>query len=119
MAETQVNNVVSESKVLPALEHHVDEAEETNQALQNERQLTLRDTFKLYPKAIMFSFVISLAVIMEGFDTNLMGNFYPFPQFKNRFGDQVDPQGGMLVSAKWQTIIGNSGQVRSKAQPRS
>lgn len=59
----------------------------------------------------MFSFIISLAVIMEGYDTNLMGNFYPYPSFKNRFGDQVDPEGGMLVSAKWQTIIGNSTQV--------
>tara|TARA_R110002060_G_scaffold9604_7_gene14372 strand:+ start:795 stop:1163 length:369 start_codon:yes stop_codon:yes gene_type:complete len=87
-------------------------AEEATHAIQLERDLSLRDTFKLYPRAIMFSFVISLAVIMEGYDTKLMGNFYPYPSFKNRFGDQVDPEGGMLVSAKWQTIIGNSTQVR-------
>ncbi|PVH89545.1 maltose permease MAL31 [Cadophora sp. DSE1049] len=89
------------------------QAEEATHAIQLERDLTLKDTFKLYPRAIMFSFIISLAVIMEGYDTNLMGNFYPYPSFKNRFGDEVDPEGGMLVSAKWQTIIGNSTQVGS------
>jgi MFS transporter, SP family, general alpha glucoside:H+ symporter len=119
MAETHVNTVVAESKVPPTTEHYVDDAEETIHALQNERQLTLRDTFKLYPKAIMFSFIISLAVIMEGYDTNLMGNFYPFPEFKNRFGDEVDPEGGRLVSARWQTILSNATQVRPEAQCRS
>lgn len=88
------------------------QADEATHAIQLERDLSLRDTFKLYPRAIMFSFIISLAVIMEGYDTNLMGNFYPYPSFKNRFGDEADPEGGMLVSAKWQTIIGNSTQVR-------
>lgn len=42
-----------------------------------------------------------------------MSNFYPFPAFKNRFGDEVDPDGGNLVSARWQTIIGNGVQAGS------
>lgn len=88
-----------------------DDGTDVGNALQQERQLTLKETFKLYPKAIMFSFMISLAVIMEGYDTNLMGNFFPFPEFKNRFGDEVDPDGGRLVSARWQTILGNGTQV--------
>ena len=43
-----------------------------------------------------------------------MSNFYPFPAFKNRFGDQPDPEdGGMLVSSHWQTIINYGVQAGS------
>lgn len=92
-------------------------AAETQRALQNERSMTLRDSFKLFPKAIMFSLIFSTAIIMEGYDTNLIGNLYAFPQFKNRWGDQVDPEGGMLISARWQTLIGNIGQVSHEHLP--
>lgn len=85
----------------------------TQTAIQAERALSLRDSFKLYGKGILFSIVFSTAIIMEGYDTNLLGNFYAFPQFQNRFGDEVDPAGGRVVSAKWQTIIGNCGQAGS------
>jgi len=109
------STTVPESKEAAALEPSRSTVSDVNNldgAIANERQLSFRDTLRLWPKAIMFSFVISLAVIMEGYDTNLLGNFYAFPEFKNRFGDQVDPEGGMLVSARWQTILSNSTQVR-------
>ncbi|KAH8897244.1 maltose permease MAL31 [Thozetella sp. PMI_491] len=87
---------------------------EAIEAINNERQMTLRDTFRFWPKAIGFSLLLSLAVIMEGYDTNLMSNFYAFPAFKNAFGDEVDhSDGGMLISSRWQTIIGNGVQVGS------
>ncbi len=106
-------SALAEPKVLPPTTSDLPgtQADEATHAIQLERDLSLKDTFKLYPRAILFSLIISLAVIMEGYDTNLMGNFYPFPEFKNTFGDEVYPEGGRLVSAKWQTIIGNSTQV--------
>ncbi|KAH6844795.1 hypothetical protein B0I37DRAFT_378296 [Chaetomium sp. MPI-CAGE-AT-0009] len=82
-------------------------------AIKAETQMTLRDTFRLWTKAILFSFVLSLAVIMEGYGTNLMSNFYPSPASKNHYGDQVDPDGGRLISARWQTSISNATQVGS------
>ena len=85
----------------------------TQQAIKTEREMTLRDTLRLWPKAILFSFILSLAIIMEGYDTNLMSNFYAYPAFKNRFGNEDDPDGGMLISSTWQTIISNSTQVRT------
>ncbi|KAH8650184.1 general substrate transporter [Xylariales sp. PMI_506] len=85
--------------------------EETNAALNNERQMALIEGLLFWKKALFFSFFISLAVIMEGYDTSLMNNFFPFPAFKNKFGDEVDPSGGNLVSARWQTIILNGTQV--------
>lgn len=40
-----------------------------------------------------------------------MSNFYAYPAFKEKFGDQIDENGDPLVSAQWQTIIMNCGQV--------
>lgn len=85
--------------------------EDTNVAIDNERKMTVRQSIRFWWKAIVFSFVISLCVIMEGYDTSLMNKFFAFEPFKNRFGDQVDDEGNPLVSARWQTIILNGTQV--------
>jgi hypothetical protein len=45
--------------------HVVDEFEEAKAAAENEHQLSVRDTFKLYPKAIGFSLIFSTAVIVS------------------------------------------------------
>ncbi|CRK27129.1 hypothetical protein BN1723_016246 [Verticillium longisporum] len=49
-------------------------------ATRLERQMTVRQCLRFWPKAILFSLIVSLAIIME--DTNLMSNFYPFPMFQ-------------------------------------
>lgn len=90
--------------------------DETNAAIDNEHNMTVRQSLRFWWKAVLFSFIISLCVIMEGYDTSLMNNFFPFPAFKNRFGDEDDPEGGRLVSSRWQTIILNGTQV-SWARP--
>lgn len=99
------------SEANPEIPHINNEAKK---ATENETTMTLREAVRLYPKAIIFSLIFSTAVIMEGYDLTLMGSFYAFPTFKNKFGDQVDPEeGGMLVSARWQTAISNGVQVGS------
>ncbi|KAL0945005.1 MFS maltose permease [Colletotrichum truncatum] len=92
---------------------HGNEQGEAITAMQIERQMTVRESFRFWPKAILFSFIISLAIIMEGYDTNLMSNFYVFPAFQKRYGDQVNADGDPIVSARWQTIINNGVQVGS------
>lgn len=57
---------------------------EAKHATDNEHNLTVRNALKLYPKAVMFSLLLSTAVIMEGYDLSLMGSFFGYPQFKNR-----------------------------------
>lgn len=54
---------------------------------------------------------LGLTFRAQGYDTNLMSNFYPFPPFQQRFGNEVDSKGNPVISAEWQTIINNSGQV--------
>lgn len=90
--------------------------QEARNATRNEQNMTIREALRLYPNAVVFSIIFSTAVIMEGYDLSLMGSFYAFTPFKNFYGDQVDPvEGGMLVSAKWQTGISNGVQVCSVA----
>ena len=55
----------------------------------DEKNMTTREAIKIYKKAIMWSLVISTCVIMEGYDTNLLGNFYAYPSFQRKFGDPV------------------------------
>ena len=86
--------------------------DDTNAAINNEHNMSVRQSLRFWWKAIVFSFVISLCVVMEGYDTSLMNKFFAFQPFRNRFGDEVDADGNKLVSARWQTIILNGTQVR-------
>jgi MFS transporter, SP family, general alpha glucoside:H+ symporter len=90
--------------------------QEARNATANELNMTLGEAFRLYPKAVLFSVIFSTAVVMEGYDLSLMNSFYAFTPFKNFYGDQIDPEeGGKLISAAWQTGIGNGVQVCSVA----
>ncbi|RMD42774.1 hypothetical protein DV735_g2333, partial [Chaetothyriales sp. CBS 134920] len=90
-----------------------DEIAEAREAREKEGSLSVRDALKLYPKAIFFSIIFSTAVIMEGYDLSLMGSFFGFPPFKNRYGTAADPEGGKLITAPWQSGISNGVQVGS------
>jgi SP family general alpha glucoside:H+ symporter-like MFS transporter len=45
---------------------------------QKEKTMLVMQAIRYYKKAIFWSLIISMCVIMEGFDTNLLGNFYPY-----------------------------------------
>jgi SP family general alpha glucoside:H+ symporter-like MFS transporter len=89
--------------------------DDTSAAINNEHNMSVRQSLRFWWKAIVFSFVISLCVVMEGYDTSLMNKFFAFTPFKNRFGDEVDSEGNKLVSSRWQTIILNGTQVCSSS----
>jgi SP family general alpha glucoside:H+ symporter-like MFS transporter len=85
--------------------------DDTNAAINNEHNMTVRQSLRFWWKAVVFSFVISLCVVMEGYDTSLMNKFFAFEPFKNKFGDEADADGIKLVSSRWQTIILNGTQA--------
>ncbi|KIL93987.1 hypothetical protein FAVG1_02549 [Fusarium avenaceum] len=93
-----------------------DEAEKPAARAANDREhtLTLRDSLRLYPKAIAFSLLFSTAIIMEGYDLSLLGSFYGYDAFKQKFGNELDANGNLIISADWQTYIqvgGMCGQI--------
>lgn len=81
-----------------------------------EKSMSFREGFRLYPKAIMFSFCISLAVVMEGYDTWLIGTFYSIPVFNKKYGGPAGVVDGVQtyqIGASWQSALSNGGQVGS------
>lgn len=81
-------------------------------AAESERKMGFREGARLYPMAMFFSFGLSLAVIMEGYDTWLLGSFYGMPAFARKYGSfaGVDPKTGedtYSVDVTWQNALGN------------
>jgi SP family general alpha glucoside:H+ symporter-like MFS transporter len=85
--------------------------DDTSAAINNEHNMSVRQSLRFWWKSIVFSFVISLRVVMEGYNTSLMNKFFAFTPCRNKFGNEVDADGNMIVSSRWQTIILNGTQV--------
>ncbi|KAJ8059575.1 hypothetical protein OCU04_011231 [Sclerotinia nivalis] len=77
---------------------------------EKEHNMTLLQGIKLYPKAIAWSLLISTCIAMEGYDLCLLSNFYAFPQFNEKYGEQL-PDGTWQVPAKWQAGLSNGANV--------
>lgn len=72
--------------------------ENAKAATNKEQSMTLLQGIKLYPKAVMWSVLISTCIAMEGYDISLVNNFYAFPQFNRKYG-QMLANGTYQVSA--------------------
>ncbi|KAL1839552.1 hypothetical protein VTJ49DRAFT_1415 [Mycothermus thermophilus] len=79
-------------------------------ATENEQNMTLMQGIRLYPKAIAWSILISTCIVMEGYDICLINNFYAFPQFNKKYGEQL-PSGEWEVPAPWQAGLSNGANV--------
>lgn len=80
----------------------------SNEAKDNdnkEKNMSLSEGLKTFPKAAMWSVILSTALIMEGYDTNLLSSFYGFPAFTEKFGEWYEAQGEYQIPAKWQTSL--------------
>lgn len=93
----------------PDYEQLVSEARAAQEA---EHDMTFFQAVKRYPKAIGFSVIISLAIVMEGYDLSLMATFFAQPQFQQRYGIQT-ANGNWIIPAQWQTGLQNGVQVGS------
>ncbi|KAK9358961.1 general substrate transporter [Lipomyces starkeyi] len=65
---------------------------------------------KAYPKAIFWCLLVSMCVVMEGYDTILIGNFYAYPSFAKKYGTYF-PGVGYQLTAAWQAGLGNASGV--------
>ncbi|KPI41899.1 General alpha-glucoside permease [Cyphellophora attinorum] len=81
-------------------------------ASRAEHQMTFRQGMRKYPKAIAWAVGISLAIIMEGYDTALVTSLYAFDTFQKTYG-VPDGAGQYQISPKWQASISNGAVVSS------
>lgn len=66
-------------------------------ATDKEHEMTLLQGLQLYPKAIGWSLLFSSVIIMEGYDVVLMGSFYAYPTFREKYGE-LQPDGSYELS---------------------
>ncbi|KAL2848345.1 general substrate transporter [Aspergillus pseudodeflectus] len=85
--------------------------ERAHRASEFEHSMTNAEAVKLFPKAIAWSFLISLSIIMEGYDTSLLGSFYAYPTFAQKFGSFDERSNTYQVSSSWQSGLQNGTQV--------
>jgi SP family general alpha glucoside:H+ symporter-like MFS transporter len=67
-------------------------------ATEKEQSMSLMQGIRLYPKAVLWSVLISTCIAMEGYDISLVNNFYAFPQFNRKYGELLG-DGSYEVSA--------------------
>jgi SP family general alpha glucoside:H+ symporter-like MFS transporter len=84
---------------------------EAKQATDDEHAQTLMQALRENRKAVMWSVLISMGIIMEGYDTILMGNFFAYPQFQMKYGQNYGGNIGWQVSAPWQTGLSMASTV--------
>ncbi|RDW58444.1 sugar transporter-like protein [Coleophoma crateriformis] len=84
---------------------------EAKEATDEEHAQTLMQALKENRKAVIWSVLISMTIIMEGYDTILMGNFFGYPSFQKKFGQYYGGKIGWQVSAPWQTGLGMASTV--------
>lgn len=100
MAETNITKVAATH-----LEDTLGEGAivDAKHASDEEHNQTLLEALKSNRKAVFWSMLISMSIIMEGYDTILMGNFFGYPEFKKKYGQDYGGDIGFQVSAPWQS----------------
>lgn len=83
---------------------------DAKQYTAEEHELTVFQAISRYRKAVAWSVIVSMSLVMEGYDTALVGNFYGLPAFQRKYG-QFYPGIGYQVPAKWQVAMGLSGTI--------
>ena len=90
---------VRRMSVIPGFEEVTDAAIAGTEA---EKNMSIMDAFKLYPKAAGWSILLSTAIVMEGYDTILLNNLFGFPSFAARFGEYDATSQTYQLTPSWQ-----------------
>ncbi|KAI3327088.1 hypothetical protein HD806DRAFT_485956 [Xylariaceae sp. AK1471] len=88
-------------------------ATEANEANERERNMKLLDAFKTNRKAIGWSALASLCIVMTAYGTAVIGTYNAYPAFLHKFGVKT-PSGFAVISEPWQkglSAAANLGQI--------
>lgn len=84
---------------------------EAKSGAEAEQSMSLRTALALYPKAIMWSVLLSSTLIMEGYDLALLGNLYASQPFNRKYGTFNASTKKYAVSAAWQSGLSNGARA--------
>ncbi|KAL7917529.1 general substrate transporter [Trichoderma austrokoningii] len=88
-----------------SLDNWTNLVEDARNATEEEHGLTFFKAVKMYPQACTWSMIVSIVVIMDGYDTALIGSLFAYPTFQHQFGNSQE-NGKYQLEAKWQTALG-------------
>jgi len=89
----------------------IEELEGAQSAATKEHAMPLGTAIKAYYPAILWSIVLSLGVVCEGYDTILMGSLLAYPSFINQFANTATAAGDRQISAPWQAALVNGAYI--------
>ncbi|PWN51709.1 putative maltose permease [Violaceomyces palustris] len=98
------------AKIASAVEDYDALVHDAAAATEQQRNMGIIESFKTYPKAVMWSVLLSTAIIMEGYDTMLLGNFFAMPAFTKRYG-VCNGAGECQIPAPWMSGLNNGALV--------
>ncbi|GLI71948.1 hypothetical protein PoHVEF18_000115 [Penicillium ochrochloron] len=93
------------------VDDHVKSDDLARQAAAAEHQETFMQALRKYPKAAMWSVLLSTCIIMEGYDIVLMSSFFAQPAFKKRYGSYIASSDDYQITASWQNGLSNAVSV--------
>ena len=101
------------SRAIPGLRRLSVEARAATKA---EHDMTFIRGCRLYPKAIAWSLLLSMTIVMEGYDLTLINSFFAFPVFRHNYGAPVNgdaptSQKDYQISPAWQSGLTNAAVV--------
>lgn len=88
---------------LSAEKAEIEMFEDANEATEVEHNLSVKEAFRIYPMAVVWSMLFCVCIIMDGYDSSLMNNFYALPSFQHKYGRQI--QGKFEIAPAWQTAL--------------
>ncbi|KAH7256143.1 general substrate transporter [Fusarium tricinctum] len=86
-------------------------AEQARLGAEAEHNLPPLQAVRKYPRTVFWCLVVSMCVIMEGYDTNLLSNFYAYPTFAQKYGEWNEETNNYQLSAPWQAGLGNAAGI--------
>jgi SP family general alpha glucoside:H+ symporter-like MFS transporter len=81
------------------------------QAAEEEHNLTFLEAVRRYPKAVMWSILLSTSIIMEGYDIVLISSFFAQPSFRRHYGEYQPETDTWQITASWQNGLTNAVSV--------
>lgn len=100
------------AKIASAVGDYKGLVQDASHATNREKSMGVIEAIRTYPMAVIYSVGISLAIVMEGYDTMLLGNFYAQPAFQKKFGT-CHADGKCQLTSAWQTGLANGTQIGS------
>lgn len=85
--------------------------EDTRTATAAEHSLGLWQAIKTYKKAVFWSVMVSTSIVMEGYDTTLIGSSFAYPAFQKKYGFYAGPKNGYQLTSAWQTGLQDGGAI--------